>query len=148
MDRALVHEAGHAIIAMHLDFRVERIEVANRFPRLILSNFDDRERTSGERYLVLAGGIASEHLFCGNYDQDAMGADQREIQALGGGPITDYISDALQILCTNKARLDLLVKELSLNSIAARAEAQLSSDPDSYEIMNATQLAEIWSGST
>jgi hypothetical protein len=147
MDRALVHEAGHAIIALHLGFRVERIEVANGFPRLILSNFDDAERTAAERYLVLAGGIASEQLGFGNHDQDAMGSDQREIETRGGGPITDYVSDALQVLNANKAMLDSLVKRLSLNSIAARAEAQFSSDPDSYEIMDANQLAEIWSGS-
>lgn len=77
-----------------------------------------------------------------------MGCDQRKIETRGGGPITDYVSDALQILNTNKARLDSLVKRLSLNSIATRAEAQFSSDPDSYEIMDATQLAEIWFGST
>lgn len=148
MDRALVHEAGHAIIALHLGFRVERIEIANRFPRVIIANFDGKERTQAERYVVLAGGIANESLSFGNYDQNALGADQREIQVRRGGPITDYVSDALQILNTNKARLDSLVKRLSLNSIATRAEAQFSSDPDSYEIMDATQLAEIWFGST
>lgn len=148
MDRALVHEAGHAVIALYLGFLVERIEVANGFTRLILPHFDDAERTSAERCSVLAGGIANEFLSFGNYDQEALGADQREIKVRGGGPITDYVSDALQILNANKARLDSLVKRLSLNSIAARAEAQFSSDPDSYEIMDATQLAEIWFGST
>ena len=144
MDRALVHEAGHAIIALHLGFRVERIEIAHRFPRVIIANFGGKERTHAERYLVLAGGIANESLSFGNYDQGALGADQREIQAKGGGPITDYVSDALQILNSNKSRLDLLVKRLSLNSIAARVEAKFSPDPDSYEIMDAAQLAEIW----
>lgn len=147
MDRALVHEAGHAIVALHMGFRVEQIEIFNGFPRLIISNFDEKERTPAERYLVLAGGIASEQLYFGNYDQDAIGSDQREIETRGGGPVTDYVANALQILNANKALLDSLVKGLSLNSIAARAEAQFSSDPDSYEIMDAEQIAEIWSGS-
>lgn len=148
MDRALVHEAGHAVVALHLGFRVERIEIANGFPRLIVSDFDNAERASAERYLVLAGGIASERRSFGNYDQDAVGADQRGIETRGGGPITNYVSDALQILNVNKARLDSLVKRLTLNSIVAGTEAQFSSDPDTYEIMDATQLAVIWFGSS
>jgi hypothetical protein len=146
MDRAVAHEAGHVIVALGLGFCVERVEVANGFPRVIISNFDGAERTPEERYLVLTGGIANEFRLFGNYDQDAIGADQREIQARGGGSITDYISDAWKILNAQTATLDSLVKRLSLNWIAARAEAQFSSDPDTYEVMDASQLEQIWLG--
>lgn len=49
MDRALVHEAGHAIVALHIGFRVEQIGIFNGFPRLMISNFDEKERTPAER---------------------------------------------------------------------------------------------------
>jgi hypothetical protein len=146
MDRAVAHEAGHVIVALDLGFYVERIEVANGFARVIISNFDGTERTSEERYLVLTGGIANEIRLFGNYDQDAIGADQREIQARGGGPITDYVSRALKILNTQEVTLDLLLKQLSLDWIAARVEAQFSSDPDTFEVMDASRLEQIWLG--
>ena len=93
MNRAMVHEAGHAIIATQLGFEIIRIAVNVRMPQLQIANFDSPERTPAERYLVSVGGIASESLVLHGYDQQAMEADQKLIQERGGAQIDKYLPD-------------------------------------------------------
>ena len=148
MNRAMVHEAGHAIIATQLGFEIIRIAVNVRMPQLQIANFDSPERTPAERYLVLVGGIASESLVLHGYDQQAMGADQKLIQERGGAQIDKYLPDGMKILTANQDRLDLLIEKLHLRWITARAEAQFTSDPDSFELLSGKEVEEIWSESS
>ena len=73
-----------------------------------------------------------------------MGPDQRFIHERGGGVITDYLPDALAILRAHGTRLNRLKDELALKWVSARAEAQFSDDPDSYELLTRQELEELW----
>jgi hypothetical protein len=67
MNRAMSHEAGHAVIALYFGFDIAGIAVANRLPYTSISDLDSPERTPEQRYISLAAGIASEYLSFGNY---------------------------------------------------------------------------------
>jgi hypothetical protein len=146
MNRAMIHEAGHAVIALHFGFDIGQIAVTDRLPHISISDLDVPERSRQERYTFLAGGIASELLTLKNYDQGAMGADQRMISERGGGPITDYLPVALAILRENEDRFKRIKNELTLRWISARAEAQFSSDPDCYDLLSRPELDDLWQG--
>jgi hypothetical protein len=144
MSRAMSHEAGHTVIGLHLGFDIAGIAVTNRLPHTSISDLDSAEKTPKQRYIILTGGIAGESLLFGDYDQEAMGSDQRLMYERGGGVITDYLPDALEILRANEGRLNRIKDELALKWIIARAEAQFSADPDSYELLSRQELDQIW----
>jgi len=144
MNRAVIHEAGHAILALHFGFNVEQIEVKDGLTRIVISDFDNPGRTATEKCLVLAGGISNESRMIGNYDPGAIGSDQEQIKLRGGGNIVDYLTEAEKVLNAYKPSLDLLVERLSVRWVTARAEAQFSGDPDSYELLSGSELEEIW----
>jgi hypothetical protein len=144
MNRAMIHEAGHAVIGMHFGFDIAGIAVTNRLPHTSISDLDAPDKTPEQRYIFLAAGIASETLSLGDYDQQAIGSDQGFIYGRGGDVITHYLPAALEILRANESRLNRLKNQLALKWISARAEAQFSSDPDSYELLSRQELDEIW----
>lgn len=147
MNHAMSHEAGHAVIALYFGFDIAGIAVTNRLPHTSISDLDSPERTPEQRYIFLAAGIASEYLSFGNYDEEAMGSDQRFIHERGGGIITGYLPDALDILRANEGRLNRIKNQLALKWVSGRAEAQFSEHPDSYELLTRQELDEIWLGS-
>jgi hypothetical protein len=146
MSRGLIHEAGHAVIGLHFGFDIDGIEMKNRFLSVMISDLDSPERTQKERYIFLAGGIASESLSFGNYDVGAVGDDQKKINVRGGGPVKDYLVDALEILRTNEFRLNRIKNELCLKGISAPLEASFTDDPDSYVLLSRQELYRIWTG--
>lgn len=146
MNRAAAHEAGHVVIALHFGFDVLRIAMSDGLAHVSISDFDDPRKTPMERYVVLAGGIAAENLKFGNYDQQAMGADQKEISFRGGGPINDYLNGAVAILRAQEGTFERIIHELSLRWITARLEAQFTSEPDTYEILSGSELDGLWHG--
>jgi hypothetical protein len=146
MNRAMNHEAGHVVIGLHFGFNIVEIALTNRLPHTSICDLDSEDKTPEHRYIFLAGGIASESLVFGDYDQGAMGSDQRLIYERGGGVITDYVPAAIEVLRANQGRLNRLNHQLALKWICARAEAQFSSQPDSYELLSRQELDEIWQG--
>ncbi|MGA3035718.1 MAG: hypothetical protein ABSD70_20730 [Terracidiphilus sp.] len=146
MSRGLIHEAGHAVIGLHFGFDIDGIEMKDRFLSVMITDLDSPERTQQERYIFLTGGIASESLSFGNYDVGAVGDDQKKINVRGGGPVEDYVVDALEILRTNKVRLDQIKNELCLKGITAPLEAGYNDDPDSYVLLSRQELYRIWAG--
>lgn len=146
MKRAMCHEAGHAVVGLYFGFDIEGIAVTNRLPHTSISDSDLSERAPEQRFIFLAAGIASEYLSFGNYDGQAMGSDQRLIYESGGGLITEYLPAAMDLLRANETHLNRIKDKLALKWISARAEAQFSSDPDSYELLSRHELDEIWQG--
>ncbi len=144
MNRAMCHEAGHAVVGLHFGFDIAGIAVTDRLPHTSVSDLDSPDRTPEQRYMFLTGGIASESVSFGDYDQLAMGHDQRLISERGGVIITDYLPDAVEVLRQNESRLKRIKDQLALKWITARAEAQFSSDPDSYELLSRQELDAIW----
>ena len=57
MNRAMSHEAGHAVVGLHFGFEIEGIAVTNRLPLTSISDLDSPERTPGERYMFLAAEL-------------------------------------------------------------------------------------------
>jgi hypothetical protein len=144
MNRAMLHEAGHAVIGMHFGFDIAGIAVTNRLPHISISDLDAPEKTPEQRYIFLAAGIASESLSLGDYDRQAMRSDQGFIYDRGGRVITDYLPAAQEILRANEGRLNRIMNQRALKGVTARAEAQFSSDQDSYELLSRQELDEIW----
>jgi hypothetical protein len=143
MKRAICHEAGHAVVALHLGFHVEKIDVSGGFPRVICG-LDSPEKSKEERFILLAGGIASETLYYGDFDQEASRRDQSMICDRGGGAIESYVSQALGILRLNECCLRRLRERLSVAWVKAAAEAVFEPGPDSFEILSQAEIDDIW----
>jgi len=145
MKRASCHEAGHIIVAFKLGIPVEAVRVENR---LILTDvwkddLDSTARPAIDRYAFLAGGIAGEQLVFGDYDPVAMRNDQAKVTQRNGVEIETYLPDALAIVSAGKFCLDHVRRQLYLNWITARAEAQFCSDSDSYTVLSRSDLDDI-----
>ncbi|MGA7225159.1 MAG: hypothetical protein WBX16_20040, partial [Candidatus Acidiferrales bacterium] len=67
LKRPSCHEAGHAVVALFLGFRVEGIEVLEGRLRTVC-HLDADDRTDEERFIFLAGGIGGEKSDLGRYD--------------------------------------------------------------------------------
>lgn len=145
MKRASCHEAGHIIVAFKLGIPVEAVRVENR---LLLTDVwtDDLGSTARpaiDRYAFLAGGIAGEQFVFGDYDPIAMRNDQAKVTQRKGVEIETYLPEVLAIVSANKSCLGHVRRQLHLNWIAARAEAQFCSDSDSYTILSRSDIDDI-----
>jgi hypothetical protein len=148
MKCAICHEAGHIVVAHNLGIAVQCVRVAGRLTitDVQMRDLDSPSRARLEKYIFLAGGIAGEQFVLGDYDREGMQDDQNKITQRGGGPIDDYLPKALSILETSKSCIDRIRQAMTLNWASARAEAQVSSDPDSYEVLSRVQLMHILQG--
>ena len=146
MKRAICHEAGHAVVALHLGFRVEKIEVSKGLPRAVCDLAP--QRTPEDRCILLAGGIAGE-LCCGhaNYDQEACRSDQSGISEIGGSSIEDYLPQAKGILRSREALFCEFRKETTRAWVEGEALSAFGPDPNSFEILSEQKIAEIWNRS-
>ena len=145
MKRASCHEAGHIIVAFKLGIPVEAVRVENR---LLLTDvwtddLDSTARPAIDRYAFLAGGIAGEQFIFGDHDRVAMRDDQAKVTQRNGAAIDTYIPEARAILNANKSLFDRTTLDLTAQWIYARAEAQFSFDPDSYEILSRMEIDQM-----
>ena len=145
MKRATCHEAGHIVVALKLGIPVEAVRVGHRLILMHVSenDFDSTARPAIDRYAFLAGGIAAEQFIFGDYDRSAMRDDQTKVTQRNGVAVETYLPEALAIVSANKYCLDHVRRQLHLNWIAARAEAQFCSDSDSYTILSRSDLDDI-----
>lgn len=143
MKRAICHEAGHAVVALHLGFRVERIEVSKGLPTVVCDLAP--QRTQEDRCILFAGGIAGE-LSCGyaSYDQEACRSDQSRISEIGGGSIENYLPQASGLLRSGEAFFCELRKEMTRAWVEAEGASVFGSDPNSFEILSEQEIADIW----
>lgn len=145
MKRATCHEAGHIVVAFKLGIRVEGVRVANRLlvTDVRADDLDSASRPAIERYAFLAGGIAGEQFIFGGYDRVAMQDDQKKVTERNGTAIETYLPKALAILTASESCLCRVRKELSIKWMQAYAEAQFTSDSDTYPILSRTELDDI-----
>ncbi len=141
--RAICHEAGHAAVALHLGFLVQRIEVVNGLPECLV-DLDNPAKTGEQKYTVLAGGLASEQLLCGGYDQEACRDDEQKASERGGQAIEDYLPKALTIIKANQARLRMLRKKLTGRWIEENAASGFDAGSFSFELMSREELERLW----
>lgn len=152
IQRAIRHEAGHATAGLHLGFEVGSVSVKNGMP-LIELVLDSPEKTPHERFLVLAGGIASELFFYGQYNPEACARDADMISQRGGVSIQTYLSEDLRIMRLNESKLRSLVSHLACRMQGERDEAALvaganiqNSGPPSFELLGREEILRVWRG--
>lgn len=146
---AIRHEAGHATVALHLRFAVEKIDVADGVFRTVLAK-DGPAKSNHERCVFLAGGIAGERHFYPNTPYDPVGCsrDEAMISQIGGSCIDTYLPEALAILRSNDPRLRRFVGELTRICIGECFAAQQSSDSaprgPSFELLSRQEIECLW----
>jgi len=149
-ERAMSHEAGHAVVGLHFGFRIDRIDVKDGRPRTEC-HLDSLERSNRERFVFLAGGIAGERVFdpASDYDHAASGNDQSMITERGGESIAEYLPEALKILHLHEKVLrglrERLCRELVVQQAKARMQAMVGSGSgNSFRLLAREQIKEIW----
>jgi hypothetical protein len=143
--RALCHEAGHAVVALHLGFYVERIAVSKGMRKTEIDLQDESQTISPlKRYIVLSGGIAGELSMYPKSAPNTAGSDQREISLRKGGPIKNYLPEALEIVSSNKKRFDGLLRQLIIRWVECRVNASWDNEPDSFELLSQSEIQRIW----
>ena len=137
--RAICHEAGHAVSALHFGFRVERVEIYRGMPRTLV----DLKANTHESIIVLASGIAAEHFMFRNYDPDACGSDQKSISEYGGGAIENLLPDALAVIRAHEQCLNELRKLLTKRWIEGEASSGFAPDPSglNFELLSNTEIS-------
>jgi hypothetical protein len=139
-NRAICHEVGHAVVALHLGFRVEKIAVCRERPYTHI-DLNSPQESSQECFIVLAGGIAGETFIFphSHYDQVGAQGDQREISVRGGGQIESYLPEALKIVCSNELRFRELKRRL-----AKEVEESVFEFADHFELLSRQEIECIW----
>jgi hypothetical protein len=150
VERAMSHEAGHAVVGLHFGFRIDGIDVKSGRPRTEC-HLDSLERSNRERFVFLAGGIASEKVFdsASDYDHAASGNDQSMITERGGGSIAEYLPEALRILHSREKVLRCLKERLCRELVVQKAKARMraiigSGSGNSFRLLAGEQIKEIW----
>jgi hypothetical protein len=143
--QAICHEAGHTVAALHLGFRVEKIELHQGFPRTVM-NLDCGQLAVEQKLIVLAAGIAAEQAVFGDYNHKACGIDQEMISERRGGAISDYLLEASRIVhlhepCLQRLRVRLMERWLE-------EEGPYTFDPSprspSFELLSHDDIKSIW----
>ena len=142
-EHAICHEAGHAVVALHLGFHVEKIEMTDGRPNSKI-DLDSMQKTLAGRYIVLAGGIAGEKFFYGDYNKEASRNDQNMISERGGGDIKEYLVEALKIISHREICLREFKQQLRAGWVKGAAEAQWESNPDSFDLLSRDEIQRIW----
>jgi hypothetical protein len=131
------------VVALYLGFYIEKIEVSQGLPRVICA-LDSVQETHDERYIFLAGGIASEKLLYGDYDREASRRDQSMSTERGGGTIDTYLPQALNILRLNENCLLRFRERLTLAWVQEAAASAFEADTDSFELLPRAEIEHIW----
>lgn len=142
--RACCHEAGHAVTALSLGFKVKCICVVKGHLITSCEDFDSGERE--DRFIVLAGGLAAEGKFYDELDTAASARDQKMIFERKGKRIDTYVPKAKKIIETDMVRFKLIRKRLEEKWRANALGSAFDPDP-SFVLMSSSELIEIWTGS-
>jgi hypothetical protein len=148
--RAICHEAGHATVALHLGFPIERISVSKGFPFCHIS-LDTPDRKLQERYIVLGAGIAAEQHLYQWHNPTACARDTAMIAARGGQSIETYLPAALRIIELNDCRFRRFVwkltcrmqEEIGVGSFAAGGSIA-DPAPPSFELLSSDGILSVW----
>jgi len=141
--RAICHEAGHAVVAMNFGFAVTGISLKESIP---ITNFDVPEATTLQACVVYSGGAAAEKVVFGCFDE-ASSFDRQTISDAGGGSLEDYLDYAMEIIRANPTCHKTMCDEMVKNWLCEETESSLSgsnSDKLNFELLNGTRIKEIW----
>jgi hypothetical protein len=124
--RALVHESGHALMAVLQGIPCHGVhfdKTANRF--CAITDLPPESEYSNKHYLFLTASSAAELVVYGNQDEDGAKSDRMSFQNAGAPSLQDTLSEAHAVLLGKKRQLKRLVsklkakcREVDLNLIA------------------------------
>ena len=140
---AIFHEAGHAVVALHIGFLVEKIDVFQGFFRT-MCDLDATDRTDEERYVFLAAGISAETIGLGSYCATACQDDQNKISDRKGYSIDTYVPAATQILESNKNCFEELRRRIATQLISKKMERSIAGGGNSFCILTHDAIQQIW----
>ena len=149
IQRAICHEAGHAISALHMGFQVERISVNEGLPfcHIVL---DTPDRTQEQRFIVLAAGIAAEQYLYQRHNPIACVKDEAMIAERGGGPIETYVPAAWRAIEINDRRFRSLVWKLTCrlqeelgSELLAAGGSLREPDSPSFDLLSGDDIQSI-----
>jgi hypothetical protein len=143
LKRPICHEAGHAVVALFLGFRVDGIEAFEGRLRT-MCELDANDRTDRERFIFLAGGIAGEQSGLGNYDSDGCNDDQQKIFQCGGESIETYLLDAAGIIDSNMECFQELRRKITKRAIEKSSETSITGGKNSFNLITGDEMQRTW----
>ncbi len=142
-NKAVCHEAGHAIVALNFGLVVTGISVKLSIPTTIYSVSG---ATVEEACTVYAGGAAAEKVVFGHFDE-ASDCDRRMISNTGGCELEDFLDYAVEIIRANPTCHKEMRNEMANNWLRGEIESSLSgsnSDKLNFELLSGARLMAIW----
>lgn len=143
MTRPTSHEAGHAVVGLYFDFRIDVIEVFEGRLRTIC-DLDSEERLDSERFVFLAGGIAGEQQQLGQYDSAGCADDQLKISQRGGEAIGVYLPRASEIVLRNRQSFDSLRRKIATTIMAKQMTMSIAGGKNSFSVLSSQEIHLIW----
>lgn len=141
--RPSCHEAGHAVVGLHLNFNIEGIEVFEGRLR-VMCQLDCGDRTDDERFVFLAGGIAGEKSEIGGYYSGGCKDDQAKISERGGKSIEVYLPEATRIIQSNRKCFDEMRKQIVIRAIEGSAVMSIARGKNLCKLLSGDELRLIW----
>ena len=111
--RALVHESGHALMAVLLGIPCHGIhydKTANKF--CAITDLPPESEYSNKHYSFLTASSAAELIIYGNQDEDGAKSDRMSFQNAGAPSLQDTLNEAHAVLLVNRRKLKRLVSKL------------------------------------
>lgn len=142
-NKAVCHEAGHAIIALNFGLAVTGISVVQSIPT---TTYSVTGATVQEACAVFAGGAAAEKVVFGYFDE-ASDSDRQMISDIGGGRLEDHLDYAIEIIHANPTCHKEMHKEILTRWVCEEAASNLvgsNSDKLNFQLLNAKRIIEIW----
>ena len=143
-ERAICHEAGHAIVALNFGLRVCEIKLERSLPTLAFARAD---ATLAQLCAVFAGGVAAEQIIFRGNNHAASSSDRQLIEQLGGGTLEEHLDYATQIINANIGCHQEMRTEMAQNWLAEDGASVLQ-DSDSekltFSLLGADRIMAIW----
>ena len=140
---ATVHEAGHVVVALHIGFLVEKIDVLQGFFRT-MCDLDAPNWTAEEQYVFLAAGISAETIDLGHFVPAACQDDQKKIWDRKGDSIDKYVPAATQIIKSNQKFFEELRRKIATQLIVRKTESAFVRVGNSFCLLTHDEIQQIW----
>lgn len=111
--RALVHESGHALMAVLEDIHCRGVfydKTVNRF--CAITDLPPESEYSTKHYLFLTASSAAELVIYGTQDEEGAKSDRLPFQNVGAPSLQDTLTQAHTVMLRNESKLNRLISEL------------------------------------
>ena len=133
--RALIHESGHAVVAVLQEIPCDGIYYLKDRKRFCTIAYFPPELLK-EHYLFYAGGVAAERIFYGKEECGPSKADKSVFDKAGAPVFENTVNEIQPILLGKKKEMDTLKAKLIPK--VAQGGIGLCLLPDTYKSLNGT----------